>query len=93
MPKSRKPEVVAQEDWDDVDSPEITTAQFALARPVSEVFPGLFDVAPRPRGRPRLANPKIAVKLRLDADVVRAFRETGEGWQTRINEVLKAAKP
>lgn len=93
MPKPRKPEAIAQEDWDDVDSPEITAAQFALARPVSEAFPGLFDVAPRPRGRPKLASPKIAVKLRLDADVVRAFRETGEGWQTRMNDALRAAKP
>ncbi len=49
MPKPRKPDSIAQEDWDFVDSPEITAAQFAQAKPVSEVFPGLFEVTPSPR--------------------------------------------
>jgi uncharacterized protein (DUF4415 family) len=34
--------------------------------------------------------PKLAVSLRLDADVLRFFRGFGEGYQTRINEVLRA---
>src|ERR1700754_34685 len=34
--------------------------------------------------------PKLAVSLRLDADVLRFFRGLGAGYQTRINEVLKA---
>jgi uncharacterized protein (DUF4415 family) len=34
--------------------------------------------------------PKLAVSLRLDADVLRFFRGFGGGYQTRINEVLKA---
>src|SRR6188472_717485 len=34
--------------------------------------------------------PKLAVSLRLDADVLRFFRGFGSGYQTRINEVLKA---
>ncbi|HBK05366.1 MAG TPA: hypothetical protein DDZ81_05820 [Acetobacteraceae bacterium] len=34
--------------------------------------------------------PKLAVSLRLDADVLRFFRGFGAGYQTRINEVLKA---
>ena len=34
--------------------------------------------------------PKLAVSLRLDADVLRYFRDLGAGYQTRINEVLKA---
>ena len=41
------------------------------------------------RGRPRMANPKQAVKLRLDADVLAYFRASGPGWQTRINKVLR----
>ena len=44
-------------------------------------------------GRPRSANPKQALKLRIDPDVVEYFRATGPGWQTRINDTLrKAAK-
>jgi len=34
--------------------------------------------------------PKLAVSLRLDADILRYFRDLGAGYQTRINEVLKA---
>jgi uncharacterized protein (DUF4415 family) len=44
------------------------------------------------RGRPPLDNPKQAVKLRLDADVLEAYRATGDGWQTRINADLHKAR-
>ncbi len=44
------------------------------------------------RGRPPLDNPKQAVKLRLDADVLAAYRKTGTGWQTRINADLRKAR-
>jgi uncharacterized protein (DUF4415 family) len=37
-----------------------------------------------------IREPKLAVSLRLDADVLRFFRSFGAGYQTRINEVLKA---
>jgi uncharacterized protein (DUF4415 family) len=40
-------------------------------------------------GRPKSANPKVPLKLRLDRDVVQAFRATGPGWQTRINATLR----
>jgi uncharacterized protein (DUF4415 family) len=43
------------------------------------------------RGRPPLKNPKEAVKLRLDHDVLAAYRKTGSGWQTRINADLRKA--
>ena len=32
---------------------------------------------------------KVAVKIRLDADLLTALRESGAGWQTRINEILR----
>jgi hypothetical protein len=45
------------------------------------------------RGRPPLAGaPKTAITLRLDEDVVKAYRETGKGWQTRINADLRRAR-
>jgi uncharacterized protein (DUF4415 family) len=43
------------------------------------------------RGRPRMANPKQAVKLRLDADLLAHYRASGPGWQTRINATLRKA--
>ena len=39
-------------------------------------------------GRPKLANPKLAIKLRIDADIVQFFRSNGAGWQTRLNAAL-----
>jgi len=42
-------------------------------------------------GRPPVANPKQTTTIRLDADVMSAFRAAGAGWQTRINAVLRKA--
>jgi len=33
---------------------------------------------------------KDAVKLRIDRDVLEWFRQTGKGYQTRMNSVLRA---
>jgi uncharacterized protein (DUF4415 family) len=52
------------------------------------------QIASRRRGRPVgsvAAVTKEAVKLRLDADVLAALRASGEGWQTRINDALRAS--
>lgn len=43
------------------------------------------------RGRP--PSGKVVVSLRLDPDIISAFRATGPGWQARINEALRKAKP
>jgi len=34
--------------------------------------------------------PKQAISLRIDQDVLRWFRERGPGYQTRMNAVLRA---
>jgi uncharacterized protein (DUF4415 family) len=41
------------------------------------------------RGRPKSDDPKQLVSLRLDAEVLRWFKRTGAGYQSRIGEVLK----
>jgi len=44
------------------------------------------------RGRPVgsvKADNKVAVKLRLDPDLVAALRASGRGWQTRVNDLLR----
>lgn len=43
----------------------------------------------RRRGRPAGGTTKISTTIRFDADVLAAFKSTGAGWQTRINEALK----
>lgn len=38
-----------------------------------------------------LAVPKVPVSIRLDRDLVEALRESGKGWQTRVNAMLRDA--
>jgi len=45
----------------------------------------------RARGRPRLAITKVPVTMRLDADVLEQVKSTGDGWQTRVNNLLREA--
>lgn len=46
-----------------------------------------FDMAIKKRGRPAGATKEL-VSLRLDKDVLKAFRAYGKGWQSKINQVL-----
>jgi uncharacterized protein (DUF4415 family) len=65
------------------EAPELTDAQLAAAT----VSPGGL----RPRGRPKADVTKEAISLRVDADVIAAFKANGPGWQSRMNTVLRAA--
>ncbi|WP_238858204.1 BrnA antitoxin family protein [Faunimonas pinastri] len=86
----RKPEHISQEDWDAVDSPPLSDEMLARMKPVREVAPELIEMH-RQRGRPRSDDTKRSTTLRLSPDVLDHFRSTGPGWQTRIDETLRAA--
>ena len=43
---------------------------------------------PSRRGRPKSEAPKVEVKIRLDAATVKHLRDSGPGWQTRVNALL-----
>ena len=45
----------------------------------------------RGRGRPTVAVKRPTLNMRVDADVLDAFKATGPGWQTRINAALRDA--
>jgi uncharacterized protein (DUF4415 family) len=52
------------------------------------------QITARRRGRPVgsvQAATKEPVKIRLDADVLAALKASGDGWQTRINDALRAS--
>jgi uncharacterized protein (DUF4415 family) len=70
---------ITQEEYE--EAPELTDEQLSHA----VVSKGVR------RGRPPIPNPKRAVKLRIDADVLAGFKETGAGWQTLINDTLRTA--
>ena len=77
----------------DDENPEWTQATSRRARAASEVLPELLGAQAaaqwlKPRGRPPAATTKIHLNLRLDADIVQAFKAKGAGWQTRMNNAL-----
>jgi uncharacterized protein (DUF4415 family) len=41
------------------------------------------------RGRPRSENKKVLLSVRYSPEVVAYFKSTGEGWQARMDSVLK----
>lgn len=63
---------------------------FARARPALEMMPPAVLAAMRRRGAQK-APTKAQTTLRLDADVLEHFRATGRGWQSRMNDALRAA--
>ncbi|WEK05422.1 MAG: BrnA antitoxin family protein [Candidatus Devosia phytovorans] len=68
-----------------------TSEELARFRPIDEVMPEFAEELRRSRGRPRLANAKQPVTLRLDPDVVEKFKSQGDDWRTRMAQILKDA--
>jgi uncharacterized protein (DUF4415 family) len=77
-----------KQDWDDVQSPELTDEQMAKAKPFAEVFPELAASIRRGRG-PNKAPTKKLVSLRLSGQVIEAYKAKGPGWQSRIDADLR----
>ncbi|NDP59933.1 MAG: BrnA antitoxin family protein [Oxalobacteraceae bacterium] len=59
----------------DPDALPLTDAELVKLRPV--------------RGRPSGRGTKVQMTIRVDAEVIRAFKQGGDGWQTRMNDALK----
>jgi len=86
--KSKKP-AADNDDWYPTDE------EFKQFRPIAEVDPALLAAYQSGtltyRGRPRVANKKQLVSIRLDPDVLAAFKAKGKGWQTHMNAILRTA--
>lgn len=65
----------------------MTPEMIRRLRPTSQMT---LDIINRARGRPTSENPKQAVSLRLDADVIAHYKKGGPGWQSRMNAALRA---
>lgn len=64
----------------DEDCPELTDKQLKEFKPVNpDLHANLQFFKPK----------KKQITLKLDADVLEAYRGTGKGYQTRINEALR----
>jgi uncharacterized protein (DUF4415 family) len=62
----------------DPDAQPLTKAQLEAMVPLKSV-----------RGRPKSANPKQLVSVRYSPEVLAYFKGTGEGWQSRMDGVLR----
>ncbi|WP_426031825.1 BrnA antitoxin family protein [Cypionkella sp. TWP1-2-1b2] len=78
---STKALVIDPESEPDDDIPDLTTPYWAAK----------FAAARVQRGRPKSAAPKVSTTLRLDPEVLDAFKSSGPGWQSRMNEALRKA--
>lgn len=80
----------------DPDAFELTDQDFAKMRPASEVLHELLPkkaandmLKPKKTGRPLGSGKKTSATMRLDNDILAAFKGTGRGWQTKINNALR----
>lgn len=76
VPTPEEDAAITQAAMQDVDSTPYTDAEWATVQPK------------RGRGRPREEVRKEPISIRLDSRVLSAFKATGEGWQTRMNDAL-----
>ncbi len=78
----------SKQDWDDVESPELTAEQIKELLPFAEVLPDLAASIRRGRG-PNKAPTKRLVSLRLSPEVIDTYKAGGPGWQSRIDADLR----
>jgi uncharacterized protein (DUF4415 family) len=62
----------------DPDAQPLTPAQLKAMVPLRSL-----------RGRPKSENKKLLVSVRYSPEVVAYFKSTGEGWQSRMDGVLR----
>ena len=62
----------------DPDARPMTKAQLDALVPISVA-----------RGRPKLENRKQLLSVRYSVEVIEYFRATGDGWQARMDSVLR----
>jgi uncharacterized protein (DUF4415 family) len=82
----------------DDENPEWTREEIRRARPALEAIAEMWgaeaaEALRRGRGRPAKPDRKVNQTLRLDPDVLEAYRQSGNGWQTRINALLREHMP
>ena len=76
----------ARTDWKKVDAMSEADLEASIAADPDDVR----DAPDWTRAVKGVPAPKEPVKLRIDADVLAWFRATGKGYQTRMNNVLRA---
>jgi uncharacterized protein (DUF4415 family) len=77
MPSPRQDKAITAAAKADPNAQPLTPRQLKAMVPIRAVL-----------GRPKSANKKLLVSVRYSPEVVRYFRSTGTGWQSRMDGVL-----
>jgi uncharacterized protein (DUF4415 family) len=78
MPSPREDKAITAAAKADPDAQPLTPRQLEAMVPIRALL-----------GRPKSANKKLLVSVRYSPEVVKYFRSTGTGWQSRMNGVLR----
>ncbi len=78
MPTAEEDKVITAAAKSDPDAQPLTPKQLKAMVPIRAM-----------RGRPRSENKKLLVSVRYSPEVVAYFKSTGEGWQSRMDSVLR----
>ena len=78
MPTAEEDKAITAAAKSDPDAQPLTAAQLKAMVPIRA-----------PRGRPKSENKKLLVSVRYSPEVIEYFKSTGEGWQSRMDGVLR----
>lgn len=78
MPTVEEVKAITAAARSDPDAQPLTPKQLKSMRPIQAV-----------RGRPKSERKKLLVSVRYSQEVVEFFKSTGEGWQARMDGVLR----
>jgi uncharacterized protein (DUF4415 family) len=78
MPTAEEDKAITAAARSDPDAQLLTPKQLKAMVPVQAL-----------RGRPKSAHKKLLVSVRYSQEVVAFFKSTGEGWQSRMDGVLR----
>ncbi|WP_246312651.1 BrnA antitoxin family protein [Pseudaquabacterium terrae] len=78
MPTAEENKKIVTAAKKDPDAKPLTAAQLKGMVPLKSV-----------RGRPKSENKKLLVSVRYSPEVLAYFKGTGEGWQSRMDGVLR----
>lgn len=78
MPSVEEDKAITAAARGDPDAQPLTPAQLKAMIPIRAL-----------RGRPKSENKRLLVSVRYSPEVVAYFKSTGEGWQSRMDGVLR----
>jgi uncharacterized protein (DUF4415 family) len=78
MPSAEEDKAITAAARGDPDAQPLTPKQLKSMLPIKAL-----------RGRPKSENKKLLVSVRYSQEVVEFFKSTGDGWQSRMDGVLR----